>query len=93
MSLKREVNLSSAEMQRVGEHDLIKFRFFVGDKEYECGLFEASFLWPRVSRLLLSDCTADSLRLDVEAGENYFEQFLELGAGDLLRLTIRTLKS
>ena len=83
--MKKEVSLSSAGMQRVCEHDHMRFRFFFGDEEYECGLFEACFLSPRVSRLLLSDSTADSLRVDVEDAENCFEQFLKLGVVDLLR--------
>ena len=75
------MSLSSAGMQRVCQHEQIKFQFFVGDKEYECGLFEACFLSPRVSRLLLSDSTADSLHLDIKDDEKCFEQFLKLGSG------------
>ena len=78
---RREVKLSSSGMQRVCQHDNRKFRFFVGDREYECGVFEACFLSSRVSRMLLSDCTTDCLRIDVDDCENAFEDFLRLGCG------------
>ena len=86
MSLRKEVRLSSSGMQRVCEHDHAKFRFYVGAREYECGIFEACFLSGRVSRLLLSDCTADSLYLDISDDGNVFDDFLKLGCGGSLVL-------
>ena len=79
--MTKEVRLSASGMQRVCDHDHSRFSFIVGDHVYECDLFEASFLSPRVSRWLFNDCSASSLFLEVEDEQNVFENFMKLGRG------------
>ena len=66
--------LSSEGMQRVLEHDDRKFTFVVGDRKYECNLSQAYFLSPRVSRLLCSDNSVNSVFLDVDDADGYLEK-------------------
>ena len=81
--MNNRIRLSSKGMERVCQHNPGKFKFFVGDKEHECGVLEACFLSSRVNRLLLSDCTAESIRLErVDVFEDAFEDFLALGSGE-----------
>ena len=80
--VRKEIRLSSQGMQQVCEHDQTKFHFLVGDVEYECGLSEACFLSPLVRRLLVSDCTSDSLFLNICDEGHVFEEVMRLGTGE-----------
>ena len=78
---ENELRLSSAGMERVCQYEREKFVFTVGDKDYECGVSQACFLSGKVSRLLMSDSTAHYMEVDIDDGNDSFEDFLRLGEG------------
>jgi hypothetical protein len=82
-----KMNLSSAGCHRIESLPICKdFTFVVCDRRYHCSIFSASFLSPRVFRLLCSDPTIDF----VDIGEHSVSVFESLFS--LLNLSFVSIK-
>jgi hypothetical protein len=57
------------------------FRFVVGSETYECPLFVATFLSPKITQLCLLDKTTNEFVIDTKDPNHLFSQILSLGQG------------
>ena len=62
------------------------FVFIVGGKEYHCNKFQASFISPVVTRLLISDINSSEFIIDLDDKENYFANIMSLLRGDIIQI-------
>ena len=62
------------------------FVFIVGGKEYHCNKFQASFISPVVTRLLVSDINSSEFIIDLDDKENYFANIMSLLRGDIIQI-------
>jgi hypothetical protein len=63
------------------------FQFVVGDKVYDCPLFTATFISPRIARFHTFDPTITEYRVQTADPRRQFSQFLSLGYGSTVVMT------
>ncbi|KAK8894022.1 hypothetical protein M9Y10_022454 [Tritrichomonas musculus] len=81
-------SLSALGLTNVSQLPLVDdFAFIVGNKEYHCNKFLASYLSPAITRLLLTDINADRFVIDIEDDDNFFESIISLIKGDIIQIT------
>lgn len=83
-----DVSLSAKGLMNIPrtiiDHD---YTFIVGSTRYECPLFVACLLSPRISSILVTDPTMREFVIETEDASGYFGEFLSLGWGSTLEVS------
>jgi hypothetical protein len=79
--------LSAAGLQFVVPDASGTFDFIVGQDRYHCPLMNATFLSPKIARLLKGDPTFRECRVLTPDCSHCFEQFLSLGKGSAIAIS------
>ena len=86
----QNVKLSSRGMRRVAETGEENFRFIIVEgREYDCSVFQACFLSPRVSSLLSMDRSTCCFNVYVDDPDDCFGDIMSVGSGRELIVTER----
>jgi hypothetical protein len=80
------VHLSAKGLHNICQKDK-GFTFIVGPRRYDCPLFVAEFLSPRIHDLRSVDNTFDEYEIEIEDPDGHFEGFLSLGSGSTIKIT------